>query len=480
MSLEDKLYPLLSFYDRMPRPMKRAIGATYRQLPESFRRGQRYREFKNLAEDGENWSKEQIAKYQFEQLSKVLAHARDHCPFYSKRFSDAGFNAHAFRDFDDLARCPALTKQDLLEHREEMLSNAFPASERLYITTGGSTGVPVGFYLQKGVSRAKETAFLETVWKRGGYFDGARIALLRGYVTTGKANGSISSYDATRDWLMLSSYHLSRERLDEYLAALAAFKPDLLYVYPSSALTLAGLIQNSGHPWDIPLRGILCGSERLTGPQRKLIESVFGCRTYSWYGHSERVVLAADGRTTPYYYFVPQYGYVEFGPHNPEGLREVIGTSFDNYVMPLIRYRTGDYVRLVESRAEVEYPVPAVSEIAGREQEYLVSGKGRKISLTAFNMHDAIFNDLYAVQFFQERPGEAEFRYIAGPKFDAARLGQIETGIRRKLGDDFEVTLRAVAEVEKTAAGKHKWLVSSLARPNTTKQAILDSARTGP
>jgi phenylacetate-CoA ligase len=462
MSLEDKLYPLLSLYDRMPRGLKRAIGFTYRQLPENLRRGEHYRAFRKLAEEGEHWTREQIADFQLGELKKTLRHASDHCPFYRKRFAESGFQAEAFRNFGDLERCPTLTKQDLLEHREEMVSDAFQPSDRLYITTGGSTGIPVGFYLQKGISRAKETAFLEAMWRRAGYFDGARLALLRGHVTSEKSNGTISSYDATRDWLMLSSYHLSRERLDEYLKELAAFRPDLLYVYPSSALSLAEHLQKSGRSWEIPLRGILCGSERITEPQRSLLQSVFGCRAYSWYGHSERVILAAEGRHSTHYYFVPQYGYVEFGPPTPEGLREVIGTSFHNLVMPLIRYRTGDYVRLLEDSPSLEYPVPAATEIAGREQEFLVSAQGRRISLTAFNMHDAIFNDLYAVQFFQEKPGVAEFRYIPGPQFEQDRLRQIETGIRRKLGDDFQLTFLPVKEVEKTAAGKHKWIVSRL------------------
>ena len=462
MSLEDKLYPLLSLYERLPRGVKRAVGFTYRQLPESYRRGAHYRAFKELAEKGESWTQKEIDEFQLAELRKVLLHAQEHCVFYRRRFAEAGFNAAKFSTPGDLAKCPTITKQDLLEHRDEMVSDAFPASERLYITTGGSTGVPVGFYLQKGVSRAKETAFLEAIWKRGGYFDGARLALLRGYVTTERANGSISSYDATRDWLMLSSYHLTRERLEEYLDELAAFKPDLLYVYPSSALSLAEHLQKAGKHWNIPLRGVLCGSERLTEPQRRVIESVFNCRAYSWYGHSERAVLAAEGRDSRHYYFVPQYGFAEFGPHNAEGLREVIGTSFHNLVMPLIRYRTGDYVRLVGDENGLEYPVPAASEIAGREQEFLVTGSGRKIALTAFNMHDAIFDGLYAVQFYQEKPGQAEFRFIAGPKFDRSRLAEIQRGIQRKLGNDFEVTFHSMKDLEKTAAGKHKWIVSKL------------------
>lgn len=461
MSLEDKLYPLLSLYERMPRPLKRAVGSAYRHLPDKFRRGEHYREFKLLAEEGEHWGAEEISRYQLKHLQETLTHAQKHCPFYQRRFSEAGFDATGFSEFADLQRCPMLTKGDLLQHREEMPSNAFPPSDRLYITTGGSTGVPVGFYLQKGISRPKEAAFLEAMWKRGGYFDGARLALLRGHVTTEKSSGAISSYDATRDWLLLSSSHLSRERLPAYLAELETFQPDLLYVYPSSALALAEHLQSAGLQWKLPLKGILCGSERITEPQRKVLESVFHCRAYSWYGHSERVILAAEGRKSKLYYFVPQYGYVEFGPPTPEGLQEVIGTSFHNLVMPLIRYRTGDYVRLA-SNAEFEYPVPAVSEVAGREQEFLLSGKGRKISLTAFNMHDAIFDDLYAVQFYQDQPGRAEFRYMPAPSFQQSRLQTIEAGIRRKLGDDFTITFKSVAEVEKTSAGKHKWIVSKL------------------
>src|SRR5688500_17270251 len=106
MSLEDKLYPFLSLYERMPRGIKRAVGTTYRQLPEKFRRGEHFREFKRLAEEGENWTREQIERYQFEQVKETLLHAARHCPFYRQRFGDAGFNAEKFSSFDDLQKAP--------------------------------------------------------------------------------------------------------------------------------------------------------------------------------------------------------------------------------------------------------------------------------------------------------------------------------------------------------------------------------------
>ena len=463
MSLEDKLYPFLALYDRFPDAVKWGLGASFRQLPQSIRRGKHYGHFRALAEESEHWDEKKISEYQLNQLRRTLDVAKTHCPYYQRRFAELGFKTEDLQSPDDLKRVPLLEKIDLIKHREDMVSRAMPGAKRLYLTTGGTTGEPVGFYLEKGIGRAKEHAFMETMWKRGGYFHGARMAMLRGHVTSTKADGKISSYDATRDWLVLSSYHMTLERLPLYLEKLERFKPDLLYTFASTALQLAEYIEASGLDWRLPLRGILCSSERLTAPQQKIIEQVFKTKCYTWYGHTERVVMAAWGRSTPFYYFHPLYGFAEFGPPDSDGLREVIGTTFDNFAMPLIRYRTGDYVRLLEDPSvKKEYPWIAATEIGGREQEFVYSGTGRKISLAAFNMHDDIFDDLYSVQFYQDRPGKIHMRYIAGPKFTPARLPRIEAGLRRKLGDDFELILENVQEVEKTARGKHKWLVSKI------------------
>ncbi len=462
MSLEDTLYPLLGLYERMPQALKRTVGLAYRQLPESVRLGSEYACFRELAEHGEMWSADQSQNYQLQQLKETLDHAVNYCAFYKRTFAKSGFKPQKLQSLDDLKACPFLEKRDLQEHLDEIASSEIPASKRLYITTGGSTGIPVGFYLQRGVSRPKEQAFLEAMWRRAGYFDAARLAVIRGHVTTSNCTGRITSYDAIRDWLMLSSYHLTADRLPEYMEAIEKFKPDVLHAYPSAALQLAEYLEKVGQTWRVPLRAVLCGSEQLTLPQKRLLERVFKCRIYRWYGHSERVVLAGEGGNSDMFYFWPQYGYVEFGEPDSDGLQEVIGTSFHNMATPLIRYRTGDYVRLADS-AKREFPWPAAVEIAGRAQEFLVSRTGRRISLTAFNMHDNAFDNLYAVQFYQDTPGVAEFRYLPGPSFHRSRLTEIEKRIRTKLGDDFCIELREVTEVEKTARGKHRWLVSKLA-----------------
>ena len=216
---------------------------------------------------------------------------------------------------------------------------------------------------------------------------------------------------------------------------------------------LARGLEHSGFKFNFKLTSLLCGSEKLTAESQQYLENFFGAKVLHWYGHSERVVLAAQGRTSNHLHFWPTYGFVEFGEPDTEGNREIIGTSFHNHVMPLIRYRTGDYAKITDGE---------VSEIVGRDYEYLVSATGRRISLTAINMHDRIFDDLLAVQFFQEHAGVVECRFQAGPKWQSSREEAMEAGLLKKLGNDFTLTLRQVPEVEKTSAGKHKWLVTKI------------------
>jgi hypothetical protein len=54
MSLEDRLYPLLGVYERLPVGLKRAAGLAYRCLPQSWRLGARFAEFERLG-SGRNW-----------------------------------------------------------------------------------------------------------------------------------------------------------------------------------------------------------------------------------------------------------------------------------------------------------------------------------------------------------------------------------------------------------------------------------------
>lgn len=442
MSLEDTLYPLLRLYEAAPQPVKTLAGRAYRAIPRTIRQGAAYERFRREAAESESWDDETTTRYQIAAIRDSLI-AAQRAPFYAKRFTEAGVKPESFESLEQLAAYPMLTKQDIIQHRDQMVSG--DTSQRLAMTTGGSSGVPVSFFLHKGISRPKEQAYLEATWARVGYQPGDRVAVIRGGVTSSRSDGRIASFDATRNWLVLSSYHLTPERLPEYVAELNRFRPQHLHAYPSVAL----MLMQMGVKLDFKLTSLLCGSEKLSTEAQRQLEGHFEAPVMHWYGHSERAVLAAQRAGSPGLHFWPAYGFVEFGEPDAEGNREIIATSFHNHVMPLIRYQTGDLWS------------PG-SQVIGRDYEFLISRTGRRISLTAMNMHDDLFDGLLAVQFHQHEPGVVECHLQPTPAWSRDREAAIRAGLLRKLGDDFDLTLRVVAQIEKTSTGKHRWLVTTL------------------
>lgn len=456
MSLEDTLYPLLRAYESAPQPLRSVLGAAYRLLPASLRHGSEYLRFQRETQAVEQWDATAIRSYQLSALRATLA-AASRAPLYAERFAAAGVDPLQLHSLEQLQSFPFTTKDDLRTQRERLLNPAFAPQQRLYLTTGGSSGAPVGFYLHKGVSRAKEQAYLEAQWARFGYAVGDKVAVLRGGVTSSHAAGPISSYDATRDWLILSSYHLTPQRLPDYVAALNHFRPRHLLAYPSSMLRLMQL----GLRLDFQLTSILCGSEPLDAASQDQLQQHFGAPVMHWYGHSERVVLAAQTPDSRLLHFWPTYGFVEFGPPDAEGRCEIIGTSFHNHVMPLVRYRTGDYAVLPSPSAS-EPPWPVAQAIVGRGYEFLVSSQGRRVSLTALNLHTAFFTQVLALQFRQQQPGRVQVCYVPSPTFAPDTLTQMVAELRRRAGADFDFELCQVSEVERTVSGKHRWLITTL------------------
>ena len=96
------------------------------------------------------------------------------------------------------------------------------------------------------------------------------------------------------------------------------------------------------------IQAILCTSENIYPGQRELLEEVFQCRVYTFYGHAERVVSAGECEKSTYYHVFPEYGIMELIKEGGKTAQSdgdsgiIVGTGLTNYIMPLIRYRTDD------------------------------------------------------------------------------------------------------------------------------------------
>jgi phenylacetate-CoA ligase len=431
---------------RLPDGAMGTVATLHRATRPRFWRA--VRQMKRSLLESERWSSDQLLDHQWREVRALLEHAWANVPYYR---NNLGAEPGDIRDWRDFRRLPTLSKQDLQEHGEELLARNISPPGRGYTTTGGSTGVPVGFYYDVPDSVVAETAFIALQWARIGYRQGERSAVLRGIPV---ADGRFWELEPFSAQLRISSYHLAPEQIPAVLDRLRRFSPRYLQVYPSSASLLAGWMLEHGEPPVKSVRAVLCGSENVYDWQREQFASAFDCRVFSWYGLSERVCLAAECEHDRALHIWPQYSVTELVDDDgqvidaPDRLGEIVGTGLTCRSMPLIRYRTADAASYLEGPCPAcGRPYRRFGRIEGRIHEFIVSANGRPVSMTAINMHTSVFDNVAAFRFYQDTPGRVSLRVVPKPSFDRARdEATIRAELGPKLAPDIELT--AIEEVE--------------------------------
>jgi len=159
------------------------------------------------------------------------------------------------------------------------------------------------------------------------------------------------------------------------------------------------------------------------------------------------------------------YGFLEAerdGKIVCEEIGEVVGTTFLNRAMPLIRYRVGDTITLNSSSAcSCGRAFPIVKSIHGRTDDTLHTPEGVPRGRLSH-----VFKGLRYVkegQIIQDRPDHLRILVVA----DGSAQEDIEL-LRRRIGKYFglnmKVDFRIVVEIPRTAAGKFRYQLNLTSR----------------
>jgi phenylacetate-CoA ligase len=415
------------------------------------------------------WTKEQLEEYQMNRLSRLLRHAYENVPYYRRVFDEHGIKPSNIQNFTDLLKLPYLTKEIIRDNLSNLTPINYPSSRLEYVTTGGSTGVPLGFYYEKATSRAQEWAYIKTLWERVGYNFRDRCVILKGNVVTSASQGKFREKTLFGRWLVLSSYHMTEDNLPGYIDEIRKFKPTFIQAFPSAISILARFMKKNGVKKFDSVKALLCGSENMYTGQRDLLEDVFQCRVYSWYGHAERAILAGECEHNSDYHIFPEYGITELVREDGSPIKDenetgiIVGTGLDNYAMPLIRYRTDDLGIWAGEKCSCGRTYPRFKKVQGRWlQEFIITKNNRPISITAINMHSDVFDNVEQFQFYQEKKEEVVFNIVKKPTYTDRDTDYIRRELLKKLGEDIDLVIRFVDHIPRTSIGKYRFLVQKM------------------
>jgi len=392
--LTDLPLPVGQLVAKIPFGLRPGIGSVYRE---------RLRDIHLFDSMNIGSKKEWI----FDRVLKMVQYAYAHVPFYRAYYSEKNFSPDSLRTFDDIARIPIINKCILQNYDLDFRSSAI--KDRHVVNTGGSSGRTLALYVQ-ACQMGTEWAHMHTIWNKLGYTPKSLKLMFGG--RSNIKNGI--QYDFVRHSMAVNIYEdfekvrIGIERL------LADYKIEYLHGYPSAiyefALSCRDRAPNLIKLLTANLKGVFFSSEYPMPRYRQLIENVFCVPSVSWYGHTERAMLAYERYEQYIYHPFQTYGFAELVPINGQN-HNLVCTSYYNFASPLIRYDTEDQT----TAARLDDGVLVSFEIGhGRSGQFIVDLHGKNIPLTGmiFGRHHPLFDYCSHIQIYQPEPGKAIVLFV--------------------------------------------------------------------
>ncbi len=340
----------------------------------------------------------------------ILKYATNNVPFY---FFLKNKKKLTLADF------PIINKKLIKDNFKIFSSNNISNMIYWKSYTGGSTGEPFMFLNSSSV----DYLFQNRLWKRMGYkkddlilaMDGSGIekSLIEKNIYWIKKSNKSLPYGK----FSLSSLYLTKENIDVYVDYIFKIKPKFIRGYPSFINTISLYLLEKKKKLNFQIKGIQLTSETVYPNQVINISNALSNNIYVQYGHTENCAFAYTNDLEKDFIIEPLYGYIELitkdGNIAKEGeIGEIVVTSLHNYVMPLIRYRTGDLAIATSSKFKIK-------KLIGRTQDYFIGRDGSKIILTAliFAQHFSALQNIDRWHFIQDKKGFVDVYIVKGKNY---------------------------------------------------------------
>ena len=452
MDIDSVLHQYQSSYYNLPRGVKTFLGSLYGNIPVSVRFGRYYNIHKKILEKFENETEQYKLDFQFNKTIETLQFSEDHIPYYHNLFKKYSFSVKDFKDFSDLSKLPKLTKSIIQKEGSQLYTEKF--DKVVKYSTGGSSSIPMTTYAPRSISRAKEKVYTTSSFEKTKYKYRDRTVALNARGNIDEANGIYWDYQLIDNYLLLSVNHLSEEYIDKILGEVTKWNPKFFYGYPSAIAMFIKSCHAVGINSIPNIEGVVLTSESISWEDVKLIKDFFKASVVSHYGHTERVI-SASRLDLDNYSFYGSYGLVNVDNS------EIIGTSFDNIVMPYINYSTQDNVGETTYYTGTNI-VKSVSSLLGRMQECVVTKENIIIPLLSIGAgHFVSFDYIEQAQFFQDTPGKVTL-YIVTKYPEKINVVNIVEQMEDQINNKIDFDIKFVDQIKNTVMNKRILCIQKL------------------
>lgn len=429
---------------------------------EKIRHSGQYYEFMEQIKARNRWPADHFRSFQEIQLKELIKHAYQNIPYYSELYKERGVSPADIRSVADIKKLPMVTKEDLRRNWKQFIDKRFSDKKLLTVHTTGTTGTPLKIFTDK-TERQWNYAFFDAYQKSLGIDITGKRATFGGriIIPPDQRKPPFWRYSYSQKNLLFSSYHLMFENLPYYIDKLNEYQPEVIDAYPSSIFNVAKYARERNIRLISP-KAIITSAETLFDEQREIIERAFQCKVFDQYGAAEMCVFVGQCESGKYH-IRPDYGIIEFikdgRSANAGELAEIICTSFINWKMPLIRYRIGDLAIPTYDSCDCGLNTPIIESIQGRIDDTIVTRSGAPVGrlspvLKGFPVLEALY--------IQEVIGELILQVVKGEGYSDNDSNAIIAEIKKRVGNDMDIKLEFVNQIEREYGSKNKAVISKL------------------
>lgn len=323
----------------------------------------------------ETMPRQQLEALQVEKLRRTI----DIClqsPFYKRVLGERGITSDTIKTIDDVRRLPFTTKQDLRENYPFGLVGGNMKDAIRIHSSSGTTGNPtVVTYSRHDIeSWANMIA-------RSMYMVGCRDTdVFQNSSGYGMFTGGLGfQYGAEK--LGATTVPAAAGNSKRQIMFIRDFGTTCLHAIPSYAIRLAEVFHEEGiDPRSTKLHTLFIGAEPHTDEQRRRIERLLGVKAYNSFGMTEMNgpgVAFECQEQNGMHLWEDNYILEIIDPDTlepvPDGeIGEMVLTTLDRTMMPILRYRTHDLTRILPGDCPCGRTHRRIDRIKGRTDDMFI------------------------------------------------------------------------------------------------------------
>jgi len=404
------------------------------------------------------WERNKLVEYQNLKLVEMVKHAGKNVPYYRDLFHKIGLDPATFKGIEDIKKIPLLDNEEIRKAPARFCADNYEKYGGQWTKTSGSTGTPLRLRIDT-VSRAWKYAATIRAYKQAGYRYLKKTLVVQGYSDSKKEP---FGFRPGNNSLFINASRINNKTVMDFYPLLMNHRPKIILGYARSIALMFDLL-NSNNKELPPVESVVNYGENLRKETGDFIRKIAGCKVFDFYSHAENTVMIstfADGSLR----IAEDYFYPEIVPDKDTILTgtcgELVGTSFYNYAMPLIRYKTRDHVQLSVNESDLKYPFRKIGAISGRLSDKIIMPDGGEVYFVEGAI--AYAQGIIASQCIQEQPGTLIVQVIVDDSFREEYFRDIEKGLIIRLGSGMKYEFRIVKELERRDSGKIPFLINRI------------------